>query len=56
VDALPLGGARKIEMCTRRFNVVDSTVATAHYDDLQQRLEEEWPNYPPINRADQYLG
>ncbi len=35
-----------------RFNIVDSTVAMRYYDDLQRRLQNEWPNYPPMNLAD----
>jgi GNAT superfamily N-acetyltransferase len=39
-------------MLTRRFYIADSSLATQYYDDLQKRLENEWPKFPPITPAD----
>jgi GNAT superfamily N-acetyltransferase len=36
----------------RRFYIADSGLAVQFYDDLQQRLQNEWPKFPPINTAD----
>jgi GNAT superfamily N-acetyltransferase len=36
-------------MSTCRFYIADSSLAMQHYDDLQKRLQNEWPKFPPIN-------
>jgi GNAT superfamily N-acetyltransferase len=36
----------------RRFYIADSSLAKRYYDDLQKRLQNEWPKFPPINPAD----
>ena len=36
----------------RPFYIADSNLAMQYYDDLQARLQNEWPKFPPINVAD----
>jgi N-acetylglutamate synthase-like GNAT family acetyltransferase len=40
---------------TGTFYIADSSLAMRYYDDLQKQLENEWRNFPPINRADRAI-
>ena len=38
---------------SERFYIADSNLAMQYYDDLQKRLRDEWPKFPPAGTAEQ---